>query len=147
MRALTRLAAALGVAAALATTACGKDSTTAPKNEPAGEYTLRTVNGQTLPVAVIDIPDAQLEITAGHLTLSSEGLFVQSTTITRSGGPLPSTSVSLVCSGSWARRGSAAITLTFDANQPCAQAGAVEAAYEGDTITLTDVQGTLVYHR
>lgn len=62
--------------------ACGSDSsggpggTTGPSNTtPVGSYTITTVNGKALPVAVFNEPSYKYEVTAGSIALTSDGKY------------------------------------------------------------------------
>lgn len=77
MRGFTKMAAiaVLGLAAA----ACGGDDGI---NEPAsiaGTYVLKTIDGQTPPVVVVDEPGLKLEVVSGNFVLAANGSF--STTV------------------------------------------------------------------
>jgi hypothetical protein len=77
---------------ALATTftACGGDST-GPDEDYSGTYSLRTINGQSLPYVVLQVGADRIEYASGGLTLTDNGttggsFTVQATTRTTQGG-------------------------------------------------------------
>jgi hypothetical protein len=70
---------AIGVGLATLVAACGGDSPggpgepTGPSNStPIGAYSITTVNGKALPVAVFNEPSYKYEVTGGSLTLTSD---------------------------------------------------------------------------
>ena len=70
---------AIGVGFAALVAACGGDSPSGPgeptgpsNSTPVGAYSITTVNGKTLPVAVFDEPSYKYEVTGGSLTLTSD---------------------------------------------------------------------------
>lgn len=57
-------------------TACGGDSTgPGGANSPVGTYSITTVNGKPLPVAVIDVPLYKVEVSGGTLSLTGDGKY------------------------------------------------------------------------
>jgi hypothetical protein len=57
--------------------ACGSDSPTGPAvpKNPIGAYTITTVNGKSLPVAVLADGGFTYEVTAGKLALNADGKY------------------------------------------------------------------------
>jgi hypothetical protein len=58
--------------------ACGSDSTTSPgntPNSPIGSYSISTVNGKSLPVALYAAGTYTYEVTAGTIGLTSDGKY------------------------------------------------------------------------
>ena len=77
----------------------------------AGNYTLRTVNGQELPVIIIQVLDEKIEVTAGSWRINSDETFSTSLTLaTTTGGT--TTSETGTNTGTYILSGSA-ITFTF----------------------------------
>ena len=70
MRTILRLTALLTV---LVAAACGDSS--GPDNAITGTYTLRSINGEDLPVVIRDAPDDRVEVTSGSLTLNANGSY------------------------------------------------------------------------
>ena len=64
---------------AVALLACSADALTADTSAYAGEYTLRTVNGNALPYAISNTPTLTLAITSETFTLLTTGNFVDIT--------------------------------------------------------------------
>jgi hypothetical protein len=70
---LKRLAFTLAAAIPLLVAGCS-DSPTAPSSIE-GSYSLRTVNGQSVPVTVAQMGADRADITGGSLTLNNDGTF------------------------------------------------------------------------
>lgn len=70
---------AIGVGLAVLAAACGGDSSGGPSEPtgptPIGAYSITTVNGKTLPVAVFNEPSYKYEVTAGSISLTSDGKY------------------------------------------------------------------------
>jgi hypothetical protein len=77
---MRRLFGLLLVFAALVTLAgCGSDgSTNAGPASVAGIYTLRTINGSSLPYTLVQLDDNKLEVMASAMTLKAEGTWTES---------------------------------------------------------------------
>jgi hypothetical protein len=71
---LRRLAFTLAAAIPLLVAACS-DSPTSPSAAIEGTYSLRTVNGQNVPVTVAQMGADRADITGGSLTLNNNGTF------------------------------------------------------------------------
>jgi hypothetical protein len=58
-------------------TACGASDSTGPTadNSPVGNYSITTINGKTLPVAMVDVALYKVEITSGSLSLTADGKY------------------------------------------------------------------------
>jgi hypothetical protein len=69
---MRKLAALMVLVVALA---CGDSSTAPDLTESAGNYVMRTINGNPLPFAVLTTADVKLEITAETLYMTSNGRF------------------------------------------------------------------------
>ena len=69
-------------AALAGTAACGGDSATGPggARAAAGRYTIQTVNGKSLPVAIFADTNYTYEVTTGTLTLGVDGMYSKITT-------------------------------------------------------------------
>lgn len=67
--------------ALVVTTACGSDSATGPGGAndpptPLGAYSITTVNGKALPVAVFNEPSYLYEVMSGTMSLTADGKYV-----------------------------------------------------------------------
>lgn len=128
----------------LAVAACGNDSN-APDTSHVGAYEMVSVDGKPLPVTVIDEPGYMLQVTQGSLTLNPGTTFVEELTsietIDGTMGPLES----VVCLGSYTRKGST-ITLTTPETDICF-GQRVTGALSGTTITVDYGGTTIVYRR
>jgi hypothetical protein len=72
----------LALAALIGVGACGSDSTSGPAvpTTPIGSYTITTVNGKGLPVALFADASYTYEVTNGTLALTSDGKYSVVTT-------------------------------------------------------------------
>ncbi|GLC25257.1 hypothetical protein [Roseisolibacter agri] len=67
---------ALGAALLLAGTACGGDAPTGrDEGSIAGDYTLRTINGRSLPYTMLSAGVNQTEVLSSSLSLAADGTF------------------------------------------------------------------------
>lgn len=125
MRVFRRVAVA---ALVLLVAACGKDAND-PIDTVAGTYTLRSVNGQSLPAVVYDDGSYKLEVTAASYVLAASGSFTNSISIreTENGVVTPSTEVD---TGTYAVNGTT-ITLTD------AEGDVISGTLSGDTLTFS----------
>src|SRR3954463_4662498 len=105
----------LAFASLAALGACGSDSSTGPSGpavptNPIGSYTITTVNGKGLPVALFADGSYSYEITKGTLALTSDGKYSVVTTFRQN---LPGSVETLVDStgGTWVQTG-ATIAMT-----------------------------------
>ena len=98
---------AIAVVLLAGTTACGSDSPAGPDvpTTPVGSYTIRTVNGKSLPVAVLADGSFTYEVTAGKFALTGDGKYSVVTTFRQT---LPGSVSTFVDStgGSWVLTGS-----------------------------------------
>jgi hypothetical protein len=143
MRRTTTLLTA--AALALVAAGCGSDST-APKDLAYGRYGLVLVDGETLPLTLIDDPTLTLRLTEGALTLNANSTFTQEVTIDVVANGFPSAPERLSCGGSYRRSGN---TFTMTGNET-AQCSGITATgvLDGNTFTVSDDQGeTLVFRR
>jgi len=74
---LRSLAYAATLAALAAAAACGGDSPSAPATPktPDGSYTITTVNGKSLPVAIFADTNYTYEVMSGTLVLTTDGKY------------------------------------------------------------------------
>jgi hypothetical protein len=141
-----RRTATLFRAAALALIAAGCSDSNAPKDLTYGRYGLVSVDGQTLPVTLVDDPTLKLTLTEGALTLNANSTFTQSATLATATNGFPAAPVQLSCSGTFTRSGST-FTLTGNETARCSGVTAT-GVLDGSTFTVTDDQGeTLVFKR
>ena len=110
------LAAATFAAALLSGAACG-DSSTAPATVE-GTYTLRTVNNGSLPQILDQDPTTgdKVEVTAGNVTLNSDGSFLDHTEFRVTEGGTARTEVEDAV-GVWNRSGNTIFFTTNDGFQ------------------------------
>jgi hypothetical protein len=130
------IAASLAIVIAAFALACGGDKATGPSDTIAGNYTLRTVNGATLPVVVFQSQTLKQEILAGNITLGADGKWSGSLTSREttlpSGSPVTFT---LPASGNYVVD-NGAITLNTPVN------GALAGTVGGGTLTIRGDVGT-----
>jgi hypothetical protein len=116
------VAVALAASAVLA--ACGGESPAGlgppPVTTPAGSYTIQTVNGKALPVALYADGSYTWEVTVGIVTLGADGTYARVTTYRQT---VPGNVELFVDStgGTWSQSGSA-IQLTVPTGAPAATA-------------------------
>ena len=105
----------------------------------AGNYTLRTINGQDLPFTIeAALLDGKIELAAGSLRINSDNTFSLSLTLaTTEGGT--TTSETETTTGSYTLN-ETAITLTSDGET-------VTGSITGNTLTLIDEGLTFVYQK
>ena len=133
-------------AMALVATACGGDSTAPKALAWVGRYGLVSVDGQTLPVTLLDVPTLTLTLTEGALTLNANSTFTQEVTIAVVANGFPSPPQRLSCGGSYTRTGNS-FTLTGNETAQCSGMTAT-GVLDGNTFTVSDDQGeTLVFRR
>ena len=114
---------------------CGGDAT--GPEAVAGNYTLRTVNGQDLPVVIVQVLDEKIEVTAGSWRINSDNTFSTSLTLaTTTGGTTTSETGSN--NGTYTLSGSA-ITFTFP------DASTSSGSISGNTLTVIDEGLSLVF--
>jgi hypothetical protein len=118
--------------------ACG-DATTGPSDEVVGTYTLRTVNGGSLPFTLVNSGSARIELLSSSVTLRQNSTFSAVLTVRQTVGTLVTTQ-SDSSNGTWARSGS---TLTLN------EGGTTSTAtYQADgSIAITDGGYTMVYRK
>ena len=105
----------------------------------AGNYTLRTINGQDLPFTIeAALLDGKIELAAGSLRINSDNTFSLSLTLaTTEGGT--TTSETETTTGAYTLN-ETAITLTSDGET-------VTGSITGNTLTLIDEGLTFVYQK
>jgi hypothetical protein len=131
---------ALLVVAAVALVACGKDSVlgVGGSGSVAGSYTLRTINGNNLPVTVEQIGDDKTEVLSETMVLGDGTFSLQGSIRVTEGGL--TTTQPYANDGTFTQNGSAVI-LTFSS-------GARESGTaSGGTLTLVSGGFTWVYRR
>lgn len=132
----------LFVALAVSALAIGCSDSSGPSGEANihGTYAMHTVNGQSLPFAVIVLgTEYRLEITAGSLTVNANNTYTLSTTVseTEAGTTVTVTETS---SGTWTRANNA---VTFTDGE---DGGSITGAAGNGTITVV-VEGLTVVFR
>lgn len=137
---------ALAFAASVVIAACGGDSTTGPggtnpTSSPVGTYSVSSVNGKGLPVAVFNEATYKIEVTGGSIALTSDGKFI---TVTNFRQTIPD-DISLYSDstfGTWALSG-AQINLTNAQDTTVKDQG----SWAGTQLTfaLTDGKTTTTY--
>jgi hypothetical protein len=134
---------------ALATTtlvAAGCSDSNAPTAGHVGRYALVSVNGQPLPVKLIDDPTLSVTVTAGALTLNANSSFTQEATLALTANGFPGPPEQLSCGGSYTGSGNT-YTLTGRETEDCSGMTAT-GVLDGTTLTISDDQGeTLVFRR
>ena len=134
------------MAMALVATACGGDSTGPKELAWAGRYGLVSVDGETLPLTLVDDPTLKLTLTEGALTLNANSTFTQEVTVAVVANGFPSPAQRLSCGGSYTRSGNT-FTLTGTETLQCSGMTAT-GVLNGNTFTVSDDQGeTLVFRR
>ena len=129
-------AAALLLVAAIA---C-KDATTAPDlTEYAGNYVMRTINGNALPFTVLTTTDVKLEITSDTMFLSSNGAFRDVTRYRRTTNGVVDLPADTLL-GDWTIRGQT-VTISTD------NGFEFRANLVGNTMTIEGTGVTTVYTR
>ena len=105
----------------------------------AGNYTLRTIDGQDLPAVILQVLNDKVEVTAGSLRINSDLTFSSSLTAaaTTSG---TTTSATDTQTGTYTLNGTA-ITLRFQ------DASTSTGSITGNTLTVIDEGLSLVYRK
>jgi hypothetical protein len=144
------LARLLAIGAFAFAAACGSDSTgggpTDPPgvSTPVGDYSISTVNGKALPVALVSDPSYTWEVTLGTLAITADGKYSVKTTFRQT---IPGKVDLFVDStgGTWTVNG-ATLGLVDGADGSTAQA-----TWSGNTLTLPETDGdvttTFVFSR
>jgi hypothetical protein len=70
----------LATALVLPFSACGDDDPTSPNVDVTGTFTLRTINGEDLPVIIAQVGEDMIEVTEGTIRLNADSTFSDSTT-------------------------------------------------------------------
>jgi hypothetical protein len=132
------------VVAALAAAACSGDSN-APESF-VGSYALVSVDGETLPISIIDQPTLTVSLESGAMELTANKTFTESITLGAVVDGVTQPSQQLSCSGSFTRNGND-FTLTAPQSQECS-GDTLHGTLDGKTLTFTDDTGeTLVFRR
>lgn len=124
--------------------ACGADNTTSPINSvpgsPAGVYALTTVNGSALPFVLGQNDTASAQLTAGAITLRSDGSFLDILNVLVT-VPSGTTMEADTLAGSYAVQGS---TILF---QPNDNSGNYTAALTDTSLVEANPNFTIVYRK
>ena len=134
-------------AAAMALIATGCSDSTAPKAlAHVGRYGLVSVDGETLPLTLVDDPTLRLTLTEGALTLNANSTFTQEVTLDVVANGFPAAPERLSCGGTYRREGN---TFTMTGNETANCSGiTATGVLDGNTMTVSDDQGeTLVFRR
>lgn len=124
----------------VALAACGSDAPSGPSGPPIpttpmGSYTIQTVNGKTLPVAVAADGSYSYEVTVGTLALGADGTYSVVTTYRQT---LPQSVETFVDStgGVWTQSGSAIqLTNALDGSKDAA-------VWDKGLLTFAETNGT-----
>lgn len=141
-----RIATTLLALAATATIATGCNDSNAPDLVHIGRYDLVSVDGETLPLVLVDDLSLKLTVTSGGLTLRSKGRFSQDITLEVVAGGQPASTEHLSCDGTYERSGDS-FTFVGQESENCSGMTAT-GTIDGNTLTVSDDQGeTLVFRR
>lgn len=136
----------LFTAALLALAATGCSDSNAPFLGLIGRYELVSVDGETLPLVLIDDLSLKLTVTDGGLTLKANGRFTQDLTLEVVADGQAAPPEHLACAGTFQRSGNT-FTMTGDETEECSGTTAT-AVLDGKTLTVSDEDGeTLVFRR
>ena len=118
--------------------ACGDDAPTGSWTVP-GIYDLRTINGEPLPFVIPQPDGATIEITAGRLTINTDGTFIDRLDYTETRGA-ESTPSSSTRTGDYlfSKR---VVTLMYDSG------GSVDVRFEDPSLIRNDQGRIFVYRR
>lgn len=122
----------LALAAATTMAAAGCSDSTGPGDSLAGSYSLRTVNGSSLPVTVVVSAGYQLDVIGGSINLDAQGNYTGITTYRETYSGQPSTQYNDTITGYWTLTGNQ-LTLV-DNSTGATYTGTVS----GSSITLND---------
>lgn len=132
--------------AATALLAAGCHDSNAPAPSHVGRYGLVSVNGEPIPLKIIDDPTLTVTLTDGALTLNANSTFTQDVTLAVAANGFPSTPQRLSCGGTYTRSENT-FALTGTATEECSAMTAT-GVLDGNTLTVSDDQGeTLVFRR
>ena len=127
---MRKLFGMLALAGAVALGGCGDDDGTGPDNNIEGTYTLETIEGEELPVTVIDFEGYSLVVLSGSVRLMDDNEFTASLTF-RETFEGETDTYSETDSGTWSRSGNS-ITFKYE-----------DAELEDDVATYSDGRLTL----
>jgi hypothetical protein len=136
----------ISLLAALAMGACGGDKSTGTKASLPGTYTMKTVNGSTLPVTYYQDASEKDEITSGNLVINSNNTFSETASfrVTLSGQTSTSSST---CTGTFTQNGnSITFTEAVSSNEDCG-GSYVGSWSNGNTLTVAFDAGIQVVYR
>jgi len=133
---------------ALATTALfatGCSDSNAPNTNYVGRYGLVSVDGQPLPITVVDDPTLTLTLTDGGLTLKSNNAYTLDVSYSVATGGIPAAPQQVSCDGTYQRSGNT-FTLTGAESEECSGPTAT-GVLDGNTLTVTDDTGEILVFR
>jgi hypothetical protein len=130
----------LAVFFALLALACGSDSSTTPGGTIAGTWSLKTINGTSLPFIVAQTGADKLEIVSDVYVISGTGSFTETTTLRATTNGVATTQ-SVADAGSYTLNGTA-ITVRYNSD-----GSSVTGSWSGNTITVTQDGLAAVYTR
>ena len=139
---MRKLFGMLALAGAVALGGCGDDDGTGPDNNIEGTYTLETIEGEELPVTVIEFEGVKIEVLSGNVRLMDDNEFTASLSF-RETTDGETTTYTQTDSGTWSRSGN---TVTFSYED--AELDDDVATYSDGRLTL-EVEGglTLVFEK
>ena len=138
MRRSPALVAAV-TALSFAIAGCGDGN--GPDTSHVGVYDMVSVDGDPLPVTVVDEPGYTLEVHDGSMTLNANNSFVESLTLVETNDGVAAPGETIACTGRYTRRGNT-ITLTTPESDSCSGETAI-GTLSGNTLTV-DYSGTTV---
>jgi hypothetical protein len=130
----------LTVFLALLAIACGSDSSTAPGGTIAGTWSLKTINGTSLPFVLAQTGTNKAEIVGDVYVISGTGSFTQTTTVRTTTNGVATTQ-SVADAGTYTLNGTA-ITVRYNSDGSTATG-----SWSGNTITVTQDGLAAVYTR
>ena len=121
--------------------ACSDSSGPDGEASISGNYTLRTINGNNLPFALVVVGTTyRLEVTAANILINSNGTYNESGTLREIANGTTTTQTE-TSNGTWTRANNA---ITF---RQTSDGALVNAALSENTITIVDGEFTYVYRK
>ncbi|HUG17201.1 MAG TPA: hypothetical protein VMM78_19505 [Thermomicrobiales bacterium] len=122
-------------------TACGDSAGPDTEANISGTYTLRTINGQNLPFAIVVIGTTyRLEVMSANVVVNANGSYTQSMTVRETEGSTTTTQTD-ASNGTWTRTNNAiSFVQTSDG-------AVVTGSLSGDAITVVDGSFTYVFRK
>lgn len=113
--------------------ACSSSDSTGPRDSIEGTYTLKTVNGSTLPITITDA-GSTFRVNSGSLTINTGNTFSDVTNISvQSGGQ--TVTVNSTCTGTFTQNGNSVAFDEATSNDPnCG--GTFTGSWSGNTMTV-----------